>query len=210
MATVLVGDSRRAAVYAAERMYQYRGGRKGAGCSEFWPASIAGDECSGSLPAARAQVSCLGSLPSQLESSLGYPSGYTSVAVKEPLGPSGKLTRVPALQHYGSVHAVSAALSSLAVARGWRLLLPEAVLDAGACRASWNDAPAYVVDKPVREDDAVRGVTARFLARAERGGSDVRLDVGVPFRAKAWPRCSLDPQVWTWREVVSTVWQNDA
>ena len=44
------------------------------------------------------------------------------------------------------------------------------------------------------------------LARSsERGHSDVRLDCGVPFRPKAWPRSAIDPSLWRWR--VATSWQ---
>jgi hypothetical protein len=49
-------------------------------------------------------------------------------------------------------------------------------------------------------------VTLALVARSERGGSDLRLDHSLPFRARAWPRATVDPHIWRWREVLSTRW----
>ena len=37
--------------------------------------------------------------------------------------------------------------------------------------------------------------------QAGGGGTDVRLDLGVPYRPKAWPRSSVDTGYWTWRSL---------
>jgi hypothetical protein len=39
----------------------------------------------------------------------------------------------------------------------------------------------------------------QYLAIAEKNGSDVRLDLGLPFCPKAWPRVGLSPKAWHWR-----------
>jgi hypothetical protein len=104
---------------------------------------------------------------------------------------------------------VSGVLAALAdvVAELWGLGEADApvVSELGGCRASWNDAPAYDSGPSVDCAEAAR-LTLALLARAERGGSDLRLDFSLPYRSKAWPRASVDPHFWRWREVLSTRW----
>jgi hypothetical protein len=47
----------------------------------------------------------------------------------------------------------------------------------------------------------------QYLAIAEKNGSDVRLDLGLPFRPKAWPRVGLSPRTWRWRIVHGYPWK---
>ncbi len=99
-----------------------------------------------------------------------------------------------------------AALQDLIVSAGLAAPAPDVVSrSAGRCRPSWNDAPAYNRGRS-RDCPLAREVTLAFLERAERGGCDVRLATQVPYRAKAWPRSSIDPHVWSWREILSTRW----
>ena len=49
---------------------------------------------------------------------------------------------------------------------------------------------------PIRETPLGRKLVEIFWAIAEKSGSDIRLDVGVPFRPKALPRASIDPALW--------------
>ena len=42
-----------------------------------------------------------------------------------------------------------------------------------------------------------------LFRRADHRGSDVRLDVGVPFRYNAWPRVSVDEKRWVWKHAVT-------
>ena len=46
-----------------------------------------------------------------------------------------------------------------------------------------------------------------LLRRADHRGSDVRLDIGLPFRASAWPRSTVNPARWTWKVVLAYPWQ---
>jgi hypothetical protein len=48
-----------------------------------------------------------------------------------------------------------------------------------------------------------------FLRISEKGGSDVRLDIGVPFRAGAWPRATARPHLWSWEIVHGYPWKGD-
>ena len=53
-------------------------------------------------------------------------------------------------------------------------------------------------------------LVAHFARVAERGGTDVRLDVGVPFRAKAWPRAGINSSLFHWSIVHGYSWKSTA
>ena len=42
------------------------------------------------------------------------------------------------------------------------------------------------------------------------GGADVRIDVNVPYRMKAWPRCSVNPGLWQWRIINAYPWKSSS
>ncbi len=46
-----------------------------------------------------------------------------------------------------------------------------------------------------------------FIRRAEKVESDVRLDIGFPFRPKAWPRAGLRADLWAWRVAHGYPWK---
>ncbi len=46
-----------------------------------------------------------------------------------------------------------------------------------------------------------------LLRRADHRGTDVRLDIGLPYRAAAWPRSSVNPARWTWKVVLAYPWR---
>jgi hypothetical protein len=54
-----------------------------------------------------------------------------------------------------------------------------------------------------RETEMVR----EYLRIAEKGGSDVRLELGVPFRAAAWPRAGARTHQWVWEIVHGYPWR---
>ena len=49
-----------------------------------------------------------------------------------------------------------------------------------------------------------------FCRQAEKNGSDVRLDVGIPFRAKAWPRAGINSSLFHWSVVHGYAWKHSA
>ena len=53
--------------------------------------------------------------------------------------------------------------------------------------------------------DAVR-LVQQYLRIAERGGADIRLDVGLPYRPAVWPRAGLQPSSWEWQLVSGYPW----
>ena len=64
-----------------------------------------------------------------------------------------------------------------------------------------------MVQAPAPRLQAPRAPCRATLLSRSGGGTDVRLDVGVPFRAKAWPRAGISPAAWSWRIVVGFPWQ---
>ncbi|CAK0806547.1 unnamed protein product [Prorocentrum cordatum] len=82
-------------------------------------------------------------------------------------------------------------------------------LQVGEREPNWNiDAdfktPGY------RHATAERGLIVDFLRIADRGGTDVRLDCGALYRARAWPRSALRTSLWAWRIAKSFRWQRPA
>ena len=65
-------------------------------------------------------------------------------------------------------------------------------------------APFATRSEPVSTDEAK---LVEALARgAEKGHTDIRIELGAPYRPKAWPRSSLDASLWTWKAVGSWKW----
>lgn len=47
-----------------------------------------------------------------------------------------------------------------------------------------------------------------LLHCADGRGSDIRLDTGIPYRARAWPRVSINAERWVWRTVCAWPWRS--
>ncbi|CAK0822222.1 unnamed protein product, partial [Prorocentrum cordatum] len=107
-----------------------------------------------------------------------------------------------------SIHVVAWLCQQLQHRRGAlnRELSLEEVSPVRECRATWGQAGAFVTEPGEPDTAEARQPVLHYLSRAEKGGSDVRLDYGVPYRPRGWPRTSLDPFVWKWRVVVSMAW----
>ena len=52
-----------------------------------------------------------------------------------------------------------------------------------------------------------RQLVYEYIRVAERGGSDVRLDLQVPFRPKAWPRSGIRSSYWHWKIIMGYAWK---
>ena len=63
-----------------------------------------------------------------------------------------------------------------------------------------------LVREPAVDPPAARTLIGLHLSAAERGGSDVRLDLGLPLRPRAWPRAAISPDLWRWRLGHCFVW----
>jgi len=80
-----------------------------------------------------------------------------------------------------------------------------ALCSAGVC-LRFDQLQAVIskgLDKTAPADSVL---VAHYLSLADRGGADVRLDLGVPYRVKAWPRASIPPVLWTWRIALAYKW----
>ncbi len=73
----------------------------------------------------------------------------------------------------------------------------------GRLRAIGGVQPFAPRHSPPSADEAA--LVQALARRAERGHTDVRLDLGVPFRPRAWPRGALRAGLWNWR--VATAWR---
>ncbi|CAK0910046.1 unnamed protein product, partial [Prorocentrum cordatum] len=79
-------------------------------------------------------------------------------------------------------------------------------LAVGTCEANWNVVPDF--QQPGHPDPQLeRSLIVEFLRVADRGGTDVRLDTGAPYRARAWPRAALRTHLWAWRIAKGFRWQ---
>eukprot|EP00435_Cladocopium_sp_Y103_P065997 s127_g28.t1 len=61
----------------------------------------------------------------------------------------------------------------------------------------WCEKPQFLPSS--KPDEAARQLVQEFMRHGERGGADVKLDLGLPYRAKAWPRAGLRSRLFHWR-----------
>ena len=53
-------------------------------------------------------------------------------------------------------------------------------------------------------------LVGHYLRLADHKGSDVRLDLGMPYRFAAWPRAPIDSGQWAWKVTLSYRWKDKA
>ena len=150
-------------------------------------------------------------LPSLMERErlMGFPQGYISC------GLSSKLTMNEAF-NLGScmignsfnVYAVGFLLDELLSHVNHfhqprqldRILVRDETAPAG-----WCEKPKFLGSKP---PDAASGMLVQeFLRQSDKGGCDVKLDVGIPFRTKAWPRAGIRSNLFHWRIINGYPWK---
>ena len=78
----------------------------------------------------------------------------------------------------------------------------------GVAPAAWMTHPVF--SKAARDSTRVQALVEFYIRTAERGGSDVRLDLGVPFRAKAWPRSGVQANIFQWAIIQGFPWKHVA
>ena len=69
----------------------------------------------------------------------------------------------------------------------------------------WTDFPKFTTSKTA--DLQCPQLIHEILRQGERAGTDIRLDVGIPFRFKAFPRAGLRTFYFRWRIVHGYRWQ---
>ena len=152
-------------------------------------------------------------LPSltERETLMGFDAGYVSGALSLKLGSSEKFDLGG--QMIGNsfcVHVVVMLCHSLLVhlkhytPRNHKAL----VQSMAVAPPDWLLYPRFQ-DSATDTFEAAR-LVSHFSRYAERGGTDVRLDVGVPFRAKAWPRAGINSSLFHWAIVHGYPWKSEA
>ncbi|CAK0905731.1 unnamed protein product [Prorocentrum cordatum] len=145
---------------------------------------------------------------SERERMMGFDVRYTAVATKGSNQQDSDDARSFLLGNSFNVFSVAWLLQWLLLNLGavTRPLSMQELRHVGECTPSWDEAGRFESDAGEPETEASRLLLLSYLARSEKGGSDVRLDVNLPYRPKGWPRSSLDPFVWKWRVVLSIAW----
>lgn len=70
----------------------------------------------------------------------------------------------------------------------------------------WCEHPCF---NPSSEpDESARMLVQEFLRQGDRGGTDVKLDVGIPFRIKAWPRAGIRSRLFHWKIINGYPWKH--
>lgn len=72
--------------------------------------------------------------------------------------------------------------------------------------ASWEPTPceSLQVDLPRLGDKQLdEKLQEKLLAQADIRRTDMRIELGLPYRDKGWPRMAVAPDRWRWKPVVS-------
>ncbi|CAK0838767.1 unnamed protein product [Prorocentrum cordatum] len=131
----------------------------------------------------------------------------TAVATKGSSSSGANDARCFLLGNSFCVYVVAWASQRILLAEG-ALSRPLALAElarAGECRETWGQRGAFEGDAGLPDADEARRPVL-YLSRAEKGGSDIRLDCGLPYRPRGRPRSSLGPFARRWRAVVSMAW----
>ena len=141
-------------------------------------------------------------LPSlgERERLMGFPTGYVSAALNGKLRVSEAFNLV--IGNSCNVYAITFLLDELLahydanyVARCLdRILVKSEVSPPG-----WCEHPCFNFSS--QPDEAARMLVQGFMRQGDRGGTDVKLDVGIPYRMKAWPLHWKIVNGYSWRHV---------
>ena len=146
---------------------------------------------------------------SERERLMGFPTGYVATGLSEKLSqhevfieacsmlgkafhvPTVALLVFPLIQQYAAAQLV------------WKW---ENLHWPGKAPAGWVSEPKFVRAPSASEQS--RQLVLQYLKRADRSGADVRVELGIPFRSKAWPRSGLQARYWHWAVVQGYPWSN--
>ena len=150
---------------------------------------------------------------SERELLMGFDRDYTSAAFSEK--ESTRLKFVEAAQMIGNsfcvpVVAYLVAELLLASKQVSEPLPPELGLAFKVCEPPWSSKPVFTSGTPPEASPEQKQLVWEYLRRAEKGGSDVRLGLNIPFRPKAWPRAGIKSHLWTWSIVNGYKFQHKA
>ena len=149
--------------------------------------------------------------PTEREMLMGFDRGYVTRAITPKLTDEERFDLVGSMLG-GSLHVnvIAVLMHSLLVNYG----IPESrdlralVQGQGEASAGWLLYPRFVPRCLETKDTAE--LVLHFIRQAERGGTDIRLDVGVPFRMQAWPRSGLNSSLFHWSVIHGYPWKTCA
>ncbi|CAE7765025.1 unnamed protein product [Symbiodinium sp. CCMP2592] len=147
---------------------------------------------------------------SERERLMGFPDNYFSAGLHPKLkGEERQTVRSQLIGGTFCVFSVMVVLDSLLEQFDRKASRQtSAFFNRGAAPPCWTDAPVFV--KHAAHSDEVTRLVTHYLRVAERGGTDVRLDAGIPFRAKAWPRSGIQSHLFNWAVVHGYPWRHVA
>ena len=148
---------------------------------------------------------------SEKEIIMGFDAGYVSQSFSDKLSEAEvELIGGQMLGNTFNVHATTMLLHECLRHYGG-----EQVRDArqligikGISPKSWTKYPRFVTS--TKETPEVSRLVAHVLRHGERGGTDVRLDLNIPFRMKAWPRSGIRSSLFNWAIIHGYTWKHTA
>ena len=148
---------------------------------------------------------------SEREALMGFDRGYITQAISPKCSPSEVLNLVGTLVGRSShVCVITILLHSLLVQFGLEPVrnLERLVAARQVASAGWLLYPRFV-PRGLETPDTAQ-LVLHFIRQAEKGGTDIRLDVGVPFRMQAWPRSGINSSLFHWSVVHGYPWKTAA
>ena len=147
-------------------------------------------------------------LPSdaEREALFGFDKEYTMAALEQKTGSHEKFCICASLIGKSfCVHVVSFLVNEL-LNNNFGVSCPrETYTTTAVSTKPWNTNEVYIKrSNPVSYDE--QRLVYEWARRAERTGSDVRLDIQQPYRVKAWPRAGVRSGLWSWEIVHGYEW----
>lgn len=152
-------------------------------------------------------------LPSVREKEIlmGFDKGYVSNS----FGPKASvaernLTGGQMIGNTFCVHVIVVLLHSLLQRYGFQQprYTRQLVSAIGEAPGAWVDYPKF--HPKAAETLGVTQLVSHIMRHAERGGTDVRLDLQTPFRIKAWPRSGFQSSMFEWAIIHGYGWRAEA
>ena len=140
---------------------------------------------------------------------MGFDRGYTKAAVSSKMG--ARAAFIQQAQQLGNSFSCSVVCYLVAdllcqlsfISLSLPLELGNAV---SVAPEPWAQMSKFSKGKGPSPNGLEQDLVWEYLRRAERSGCDVRLDLGIPFRSKAWPRAGLNSNLWNWQIIHGYQW----
>ena len=151
-------------------------------------------------------------LPSVVERErlMGFDEGYISNALPSRMSAAEKFrVGCSMIGNTFHVHAVAVLCHSLLQGHSPHMPprnLTELVKNVGTAPIGWTEVPQFV--KTSQPDPQAQLLVHEILRQGDKAGTDIRLDVGIPFRFKAFPRAGLRTSYFRWRIVHGYKWKH--